>query len=213
VAHITMLIEIAKTKKPIIMSTGMSSIKEIKFAIKTLKKFGKRDIALLKCTSSYPAMYKDLNLNTIIDMKKKFKNFQIGFSDHTKDSVAAINAISKGATIIEKHISLSKNSVDGSFSSISKNFKNFVDDCNHSWLSNGKKFYGVSSGEKGSSTRKRSLCISNYVKRNERFTEKNLRVVRGSDGLHSKYYYKIINKKRAKKSLEIGTFLTNKMIK
>ena len=97
--------KVAKTKKPIIISTGMSSLKEIEEAYKTAKKFGSKDITLLYCVSNYPSKLNDFNLNNIKILKKKFK-CRIGLSDHSKDNRVAITAIATGAEIIEKHIAL-----------------------------------------------------------------------------------------------------------
>ena len=141
--------EIAKKKKPIIMSTGMASLEEIKKSFNTINKFlNNEKIALLKCTSSYPAPIKDSNLQTINDMKKKFK-CQIGLSDHTIGNLASVSAVSLGATIIEKHICLNKKTgIDSFFSSTPSEIKKLVEEVNKCWLSKGKVFYGASKSEK-----------------------------------------------------------------
>ena len=103
--HFPLMKRIAKTKKPVIMSLGMLSLEEIRQSFNYLKKHGTKDIALLKCTSVYPANETKLNLKTIQDLRKKF-NCEIGFSDHTNDIYSSICAVSLGATIIEKHFNL-----------------------------------------------------------------------------------------------------------
>jgi N-acetylneuraminate synthase len=211
VNHTPMLLEIAKTKKPIIMSTGMSTKKEIHEAIKTLNSYGRRKILLLKCTSSYPAEFKNLNLNTIMNMKNTFK-CEVGFSDHSQGIEASVGAVALGASVIEKHIALDKKSVDGKFALISNNFKKMVDACNNVWLARGKIFYGVNSSERGSATRKRGICVVKKIKKDELFTEDNIRVIRYAKGLHPKFFYRILGK-TSNNNLSPGSYLMKKMVK
>ena len=113
--HFPLLKKIAKTKKPIILSSGLSTLSDIKRALKYLQKHGSKKIILLKCTSAYPAKLSDLNLKTINDFKKKF-NLIPGFSDHSKGIIAPITACSIGAKMIEKHFKLNNSkSVDSFF--------------------------------------------------------------------------------------------------
>ena len=120
ITNIPLLKEISKTNKPVIISTGGATLKEITDALKYLKN---KNIALLKCTVNYPADLNELNLNTLIDLKSKFKNIEIGYSDHTVGDIAAVSAVSLGASIIEKHFTYSKkiNSIDNFFHQILKN--------------------------------------------------------------------------------------------
>ena len=115
ITNTNLLKKIAETSKPTIISTGAATIKEISRAIKIFK--GNKNLALLKCTVDYPCSNKDANINSIKTLKEKFKNIEIGFSDHTTGFVAAISAIATGASIIEKHFILSKkiDSVDNFF--------------------------------------------------------------------------------------------------
>ena len=97
--------KVSKTKKPLIISLGMTNLDEICEAVEVAKSNGCKDLTLLKCTSSYPAKNKELNLSTIIDLKRKFR-CRVGFSDHTKDQIAPLVATSMGAEMIEKHVKL-----------------------------------------------------------------------------------------------------------
>ena len=187
--------EIAKKKKPIIMSTGMATLKELKNSYKTMNKFiNKENLALLKCTSSYPAPLEFSNLRTIPDMKKKFR-CQVGLSDHTIGNISSITAVSLGATIIEKHICLNKKTgIDSFFSLTPKHFKKLVDEINYCWKSKGKIFYGSSKAEKESLKNKRSLFALKNIKKNEKFTWKNIISLRPVIGIKSQYYDKVIDK-------------------
>ena len=194
--------EIAKKKKPIIMSTGMASLEEIKKSFNTIKKFLTIEkIALLKCTSSYPAPIEESNLETIKDMKKKFK-CQIGLSDHSIGNLASVSAVSLGATIIEKHICLNKKTgIDSFFSSTPNEIKKLVEEVNQCWLSKGKVFYGASKSEKKSKKNRRSLFAYKDIKKNEKLTWKNIISLRPVVGVDSQYYNKVINK-FAKKNIK-----------
>lgn len=205
--------KIAEKKKPVIMSTGMSSFEEIKQSYNKLKKhLNTENIALLKCTSSYPAPLEHSNLKTILDMKKKFK-CQIGLSDHTVDNISSITAVSLGASIIEKHICLNnKTGIDSFFSLTPKNFKKLVQDVNNCWEATGKIFYGASKAEKNSFKNKRSLFASKNIKKNEKFTWKNVVSLRPVIGVGSQFYSKVINKK-AKIAIKKNAPIKYKMIK
>ena len=114
--HFPLIKKVIKTKKPILISTGLCSLKEINELVTFLKKNSCKKFALLKCTSSYPANNKDLNLSTIRDMRKKF-NCEIGYSDHSIGFNASIGAIHQGASFIEKHVCLNKKiGIDSKFS-------------------------------------------------------------------------------------------------
>ena len=140
---------IAETNKPIILSTGMASKKEIIEAIKLIKKNGKSEFALLKCTSSYPADPKDINLKTIIDMRKKFK-CEVGISDHTLGIGVSIASIAFQSTIIEKHFTLKRKDggVDSKFSIEPDEMKQLVKESKYAWESIGSIKYGFGSSEK-----------------------------------------------------------------
>lgn len=196
ITHIPLIKKIAKTKKPVIMSTGMASKEEIKNAIHTLKKNGCKNMALLKCTSTYPADPKDSNILTIPDMKKKYK-CEIGLSDHTPGIGAAVGAIALGATIIEKHITLDKNNgaVDSKFSLEPYEFKILNEEIFNTWQSLGKIKYGPTKDEHNSLKYRRSIYVVKDLKKGDKITKENIKVVRPNLGLDPKHYDKIIGKK------------------
>jgi pseudaminic acid synthase len=204
ITHYPLLKKIAKTKKPIIISTGMSSKKEIKFALKTLTQNGAKKIILLRCNSSYPAPIEESNLITIKDMYKLFKR-NIGLSDHTIGSINAISAIALGATVIEKHVTISKNdgALDSIFSLEIKDFKKFVEDCKNTKKIIGRVYYGPSKREKPSLKYRRSIYVSKSIKKGEKITKNNIKIVRPALGLNIKFYEKILGM-RAKKKLKIA---------
>ena len=202
--HHPLLKKIALTKKTVILSTGMASVKEIKLAIKTLRKNGCKNIIILKCTSSYPASSKDSNLLTIKDMQKRF-NLNVGLSDHTIGFASAISAISLGANIIEKHVTIKKNDggLDSRFSLELKQFKQFILECKNAKKSIGKVMYGPTKSEIPSLKYRRSIYISKNIKIGEIITNKNIKVVRPALSLDPINYEKIIGLK-VKKNLFIG---------
>lgn len=199
--HYPLLKKIASTGKPVIMSIGMMSLNELKNSIKYLKKNGCKKIALLKCTSSYPAEPKDLNLLTIPYLKKKFK-CQIGYSDHSLGIGASLAAIAHGATIIEKHFTLNKNTgLDAKFSVNQSELTNLVEESKIVKESLGKIRIKPTKNEIASMKFKRSIYSIKKIKRGEKFTKKNLKVIRPSNGLHPKYFEFILFKK-AKKNIK-----------
>ena len=209
--HFPLLKRIAQTKKPVILSTGMASFPEIKEAYNFLKKNGTKKIIILKCTSSYPADEKDMNLITIKDLKKKFK-CPVGLSDHNIGIGPAIGSIFFGANLIEKHFTLKKNNrADGKFSLDKKELFQFVKEAHAAWLSIGKIFYGSSKKEKGSLSRRRTIFAIKKIKKGEKFSPINIGILRPSLGLHPRYYFKIIGKKSLK-NINYGSPLKKNMI-
>jgi pseudaminic acid synthase len=204
ITHYPLLKKIAKTKKPIIISTGMSTKKEIKLALKTLNQNGAKKIILLRCNSTYPAPIEESNLITIPNMSKHFK-VNIGLSDHTIGSLNAISAIVLGATVIEKHVTISKNDggLDSIFSLEIKNFKKFVEDCRNTKKIIGKVYYGPSKREKPSLKYRRSIYVSKNIKKGEKITKNNIKIVRPALGLNVKFYEKVLGMK-AKKNLKLA---------
>ena len=200
--HIPLISYVARTKKPLIISTGMASIKEISEVVKATKKNGCKNLTLLKCTSVYPAKIEESNILTIPNLKKKFK-CNVGLSDHTPGIGASVAAVAKGATVIEKHFTLDKKdgSVDSFFSLEPDEFKSLVTESKRAFQSLGKIFYGPTVNEKKSLKFRRSIYITKNVKKNEKITDENIKVIRPSKGLEPKYYNKILNK-RFKKNVK-----------
>ena len=210
---IPLLQEIAKTKKPVIISTGLATLKEISNTIRHARKFGIKDIIILYCVSSYPANLKDFNLKNINILKKKFKCI-VGLSDHSKDNLVAQLSISQGAELVEKHIAL-ENQTDGfdiAFSLRGKEIRKFKEDLLKTSRLLGKNEFVRSKNEKYNNKFRRSIFVVKNIKRGERFTNKNIRRIRPGHGLSPIYYNKIIGKK-SNRNLSLGTPLSLKFLK
>lgn len=193
--HIPLLKYIAKTRKPVILSTGASTLSEIKEAVKTLKNNGCKDLTLLKCTSTYPASPQDTNLVTMSNMAKLFK-CKVGISDHTMGVGVSIVAVALGASVIEKHFCLNRaeGGVDSVFSMEPSEFKLLTEEVGKAYLSLGKVNYEILSSEKDSRVFKRSIYAKEDIKIGERFSKKNMKIIRPSFGLDPKYFEKKLNK-------------------
>ncbi len=203
--HHPLLIKVAKTGKPVIMSTGVSSIADIDESVRVLRNAGCKDIILLKCTSTYPATPENTNLNTIPHLAQ-LHNCIVGLSDHTMGIGVSIAAVALGASVIEKHFTLNRadGGVDSAFSIEPHELKALVVETERAYLALGKVQYGVQQAETKSVFFKRSIYVSEDIKEGELFTEKNIRVIRPGDGLHPKYYTTIIGK-ISKKNYKKGT--------
>ena len=211
--HIPLLEKVAKTKKPIILSTGLSTYKDIKLAIKTIRSFGNNKIIVLKCTTAYPSELKEQNLSTISDIKKKFKVLA-GFSDHTKGKIASISAVALGANLIEKHFNLDdkRKTVDSFFSVGEKFFKGMVQDIRDVEKSLGKVNYKISKKSKKSLKAKRSIYVTQDILKGHKIDKKNIRIIRPGYGLSPIYFKKILGRK-AKNNLKRGDRMLLKNIK
>lgn len=188
----------ARLGKPIIISTGIAEIEDINLAIETCHKAGNNQVVLLKCISSYPAPYSEFNLKTIPDMADKF-GCTVGISDHSMGSCIPISAVTLGACVIEKHMTLSRadGGPDGSFSMEPAEFKSMVEDVRNICAAQGTVTYELTDKQKNARPRSRSLYISEDIKAGEEFTPSNIKSVRPGYGLHTKYYYEILGKKAA----------------
>ena len=203
--HIPLIKKVARTGKPIIISTGMANLAELDETVRTLRDFGCEQFVLLKCTSTYPASVNDSNVLTIPHMRKLF-NCEIGLSDHTLGIGAAIAAVAHGASVIEKHLTLSRNEggVDSEFSVEPDEMNQLVKETKHAWKALGSVKYGFSGAEKKSLLYRQSLYIAADMKKGEILDANNLRIVRPGLGLPPKYYDTILGK-RVKKNLKKGT--------
>jgi pseudaminic acid synthase len=197
--HIPLLKKIAQTRKPIIMSRGITKLEEIEEALKTLKKAGNSEVALLHCVSSYPAKYEQMNLKTIPDIRKRF-NVIPGLSDHTLGIETAIAAVALGAKVIEKHFTISRKDggPDATFSLEKDELKNLVKTIRNIEKSLGKPNYKIGKKEAENWAFKRSIYVVRDIKKGEKFTSQNVRVIRPGYGLHPRYYEEILNCKSAK---------------
>lgn len=207
------LIKYVATKgKPIIISTGVATLGEIDEAIKTCKRMGNDQIILLKCTSAYPTPVEDVNLLTIPNMEKTF-GCTVGLSDHTVGSVVPLGAVALGAKVVEKHLTLSRSDggVDSAFSMEPLEFKEMVDDIRELEKALGAVSYELTQKQVKSTSYKRSLFISADIKKGEFFTKDNIKSVRPSNGLNTRYFDDVIGK-LARCDLKMGTPLSWEMI-
>jgi len=210
ITDVNLINYIAKKNKPIILSTGMSEEKDLRLAIKTIKKYHSK-FAILKCTSNYPASYKDLNLSSIKEIKNKYKCV-VGFSDHTMDNLAANISVAFGSTIVEKHFKLDKDktSTDSHFSLPISSYNVIKKSLNNTSLCIGKENLGFKISKEQKNSR-RSIYISKDIKKNNQLTIKNIKLVRPGFGLHPKFFYKVLGK-TVKQKLYFGFPLKLKYI-
>jgi len=203
ITDINLIDYIASKNKPIILSTGMSEEKDIDLAVKCIKKYHSK-IGILKCTSKYPASYKDLNLSSIEKIKNKYK-CAVGFSDHTLDNLAANISVVYGSTIVEKHFKLDKDmtSIDSHFSvpisdyQMIKRSLNNVNQC----IGNENQGFKITKEQKNS---RRSIYISKDIKKNSKITINNIKSIRPGFGLHPKFLKKILGKP-VKRNIKYGS--------
>ena len=202
--HIPLLKKIANTNKPVIISRGVSSESDIDLAVKKLKENGCPAVAVLHCVSSYPAAPEQMHLKTIADISKRFGVIS-GLSDHTLGTEIAIAAVSLGAKIIEKHVTLSRGDggPDAAFSLEPKEIKKLVSSIRTVEKALGKVNYKISKKEAENIIFKRSVFVVKDIKKDEKFNKDNIRVIRPGYGLHPKFYEKVIGKK-ARRYLKIG---------
>lgn len=212
IVDIEFLKKVAFTKKPVIISRGMASLEELNLAISTLRKNGAKEIAILHCVSSYPALPEEMNLATIPDINKRFKTV-VGLSDHSLGISAAVASVALGAEIIEKHFTLSRKykTPDSSFSLEPKEFKEMVKSVREVEKAIGRPFYGVGRKESENVVFRRSLFIVKDVKKGEKFTRENIRCIRPGHGLAPKLLPEILGRK-AIKDIKKGTPLSNNLI-
>lgn len=208
ITDIPLLEKVAKTKKPVFISSGLANKSDLDLAIKTLKKNNCKKIVLMKCTSAYPAPLNEINLKTMKDFKKFFK-VDVGFSDHTIGNVAAIVAAISGAKVIEKHIKINKSikTLDNFFSQDLKNFGKFVKEIREAESCYGNINYNISKSSKLNFNGRKSLYVVKDINKNEFFTSENIKAVRPSKGLHPKYFKKFF-KKKSKINFKKGDRLT-----
>ncbi len=188
--------EIAKTKKPIIMSTGLASLNEITNSVKIAKKNGCKDLTLLYCVSNYPSNNTDFNLNNIKILKKKF-NCRIGLSDHSKGNIIAKLSLVIGAEVFEKHIALQnqKKGHDIEFSAKGEEIKNYKEELEETYKLISKRKFFRSKQELKNKIFRRSIYAIKDIKKNERFSKNNIKSFRPDVGLSASFYLKILGRK------------------
>ena len=203
-----LLRKIASTGKPVIMSTGASTLSDIAESVGVLRDNGCKDLVLLKCTSTYPANAANTNLKTIPHMREMFDCFT-GLSDHTKGIGAAVASVALGARVVEKHFTLSRadGGVDSAFSIEPDELKSLVVESERAWQALGDIKYNILEDEKSSLRFKRSVYVVEDIKEGDSFTSKNVRIIRPGDGMEPKYFERILGK-TARTGLKRGTPLT-----
>jgi len=205
---IPLLKKVAATGKPVIMSTGVATLADIDEGVRTLRAHGCSDLVLLKCTSTYPATPENTNLQTIPHLAQLF-NCTVGLSDHTMGIGASVAAVALGASVIEKHFTISRaeGGVDAAFSLEPQELKALVEESERAFLALGNIQYGVQKAEQKSLFYKRSIYVSRDIKAGEAFSKENIRVIRPGNGLAPKYYDEVLGKV-AKTDIKTGTPLT-----
>ena len=186
---------VAKTGKPMIMSTGMATKTEIEEAVSLVRSIGDNDITLLKCTSTYPAKIEDSNLATLADLAKTF-DCQVGLSDHTQGFAAAVAATALGASVIEKHFVLDRSAggVDAAFSMEPDELAQLVSTCRQAKAALGEVTYGGTKAEQDYRKYRRSIYISKDSKKGDKLTGSNMQIIRPSLGLAPKHWPDVLGK-------------------
>lgn len=206
--HLPLIKKVAQTGKPIIMSTGMASIAELAEAVATARENGCKELVLLKCTSNYPASPEHSNVMTIPHMRKLFC-CEVGLSDHTLGIGAAIAAVALGASVIEKHFTVSRaeGGVDALFSLEPEEMATLVIESKRAWQALGSVSYGATELERLSMKSRRSIYIAKDLRAGDVLTRENIRVVRPGMGLAPKYFDAVLGKKVIKDA-KFGTALS-----
>ena len=204
-----LLKKVARTGKPVIMSTGIANLSDIMESVQVLKEYGCKEIVLLKCTSTYPATPENTNLVTIPVLQQIFPDCIIGLSDHTMGIGASIASIALGARVIEKHFTISRadGGVDSAFSMEPSEMKSLVFESERAFLALGEVQLTVQKDEVKSKIFKRSVYVVKNINKGEQFTRDNIRIIRPGDGLPPKYY-ELMLARTAQRNYEIGTPLT-----
>lgn len=208
IVDIPLIQRIAKTGKPIILSTGMASLSEIADAVQAIRDEGNNQIALLKCTSAYPALPEEMNLLTIPHLAEAF-HVPVGLSDHTRGISAPVAAVALGACIIEKHFTLSRSipGPDSAFSLEPDEFRKMADSVRQTEKMMGHVQYEASEHESASRIFRRSLFVVKDMKKGELFSAENVRSIRPGNGLPPKYIGIVLGRK-ASQDIPRGTPLT-----
>jgi N-acetylneuraminate synthase len=212
IIDIPLIEKIARTHKPLIISTGMATLAEIEEAVSAARKAGAQQIILLKCTSAYPAPPEEMNLRTIPAMAEKFQ-VAVGLSDHTLGTIVPIAAVSLGACMIEKHLTLSRSvpGPDSGFSLEPGEFADMVKGVRITEKALGTVLFGVSPREEASHIFRRSLFVVQAVRKGAEFTCDNVRSIRPAHGLHPRYLPEVLGRCAAR-DVEAGTPLAWELI-
>ncbi len=212
VVDIPLLRKIAATGRPVIVSTGMATLEEIDEAVRTIREAGGGEVALLKCTSAYPAPPEEMNLRTIPHLAETF-GVPVGLSDHTLGTAVPVAAVALGACIVEKHLTLSREAPgpDRAFSLEPQEFRAMVDAIRTAEAALGTVHYGISPQEAGMQALRRSLFVVEDVRAGELFTPENVRAIRPGHGLHTRHLPEVLGR-RAARNVRRGTPLSWDMV-
>lgn len=188
--------KVASTGKPMIISTGLAIVAELDETVRVARESGCSDVILLKCTSTYPATPDNTNILTIPHMRELFE-CEVGLSDHTMGLGVAVASVALGATIIEKHFTLSRadGGVDSAFSMEPAEMRQLVKETERAWQALGRVAYGATEKEKASLQYRRSLYIVEDLKAGDTLTRDNLKAIRPGFGLPTKYLNILIGKR------------------
>jgi len=205
---IPLIKKVAATGKPMIISTGMATVAELDETVRAAREAGCKELILLKCTSTYPATAGNTNISTIPHMRELF-GVQVGLSDHTMGTGVAVASVALGATVIEKHFTLSRadGGVDSAFSMEPDEMAALVVETERAWQAVGNVTYGPTEVEKASLKFRRSIYVAKDIEAGEEFTKDNIKVIRPGYGLEPKYYEQVL-KIKANKVLTAGTPLS-----
>lgn len=209
---IGLLRKVAATGKPVMASTGTATLAEIDELVRTVRAAGGKQLALLKCTSAYPAPPAEMNLRTIPHQAEAF-GVPVGLSDHTLGTTAAVAAVALGACIIEKHFTLGRElgGPDSAFSLEPQEFKTMVEGVRAAEKMLGRVDYGLSPAEAASRAFRRSLFVVADMRAGERFTTENLRSIRPGNGLHTRHLDEVLGRS-ASRDIARGTPLRWELI-
>lgn len=206
--HIPLIKKAAATGKPLIISTGMASLSELELAVKSARDAGCTNLILLKCTSTYPSDPINSNILTIPHLKSMF-NCEVGISDHTMGVGVPVASVALGATVIEKHFTLSRaaGGVDSAFSLEPQELSSLVLETERAWQALGSVQYGPTSSEQKSVAFRRSIYVVEDINPGQVFTTDNLRVVRPGDGAPP-HLYEVLLGRTARKNYVAGSPLS-----
>lgn len=199
---------VAAKNKPIVMSTGMGTLEEIQEAVDAIYSTGNRQLALMKCSSAYPAKPEEMNLRTIQDLKERF-GVPVGLSDHSMGAFSAATAVAMGANLIEKHFCISRavKNPDAVFSMEPQEFRQMVEQVREVEQAMGTVCYGVTRQEESNACFRRSLFVVQDIAAGETLTPENIRSIRPAYGLKPKHYQEVLGR-TAKRALKRGTPLS-----
>jgi len=212
VVDLALIRKVAQTGKPVIMSTGMASLAEVDEAVRAFREVGGAQLAILKCTSAYPAPPEEMNLRTIPHLAQAF-GVPAGLSDHTLGIAVPVAAVALGACIIEKHFTLSRSDIgpDSAFSLEPHEFKEMVEAIRMAEKALGGVNYELTRKEEASRVFRRSLFVVQDLKAGDLFTDQNVRSIRPGHGLPPKYFDDVAGR-RAVRDIQRGTPLTWNLI-